>query len=81
MHCAFCCIISLRDENCTERHEEFFQSNLSLIADHGSRAVYGMNCLRSRGCRDRGLESHFGHRYLVFVLCVRFCVCIQLGAL
>jgi hypothetical protein len=33
-----------------------------------------MNCLRSRGRRDRGFESLSGHGCLVFVLRVRFSV-------
>jgi hypothetical protein len=44
------------------------------MAGHGSRTVYDMNSLRSRGRRDRGFESHSGHGCLVFVLCVRFSV-------
>jgi hypothetical protein len=44
-------------------------------AGHGSRAVYGMNCLHPFGCCDPGFESHLGqgclvclHVYSVFVL-------------
>jgi hypothetical protein len=39
---------------------------------HGSRAVWGINCLRSLGRCDRGFESHLGHGCLV---CVCVCVC------
>jgi hypothetical protein len=45
-----------------------------IMATHGSRAVYGMNCLRSRGRRDRGLELSSGHGCVVFGLCVCFSV-------
>jgi hypothetical protein len=37
-----------------------------------------MNCLRSRGRRDRGFESYPGHGCLVFVLCVRFSVFVYM---
>jgi hypothetical protein len=36
-----------------------------------------MNCLRSRGLRDRWFESHSGHKCLVFALCVRFSVFVS----
>jgi hypothetical protein len=39
--------------------------------DHGSRAVWGMNCLRSLGCCNRRFESYWG-----MDVCVRlFCLC------
>jgi hypothetical protein len=41
----------------------------SHIAGHGSRAVEGMNCLRSLGSWDRMFESHTRHGCLV-------CVCV-----
>jgi hypothetical protein len=45
-------------------------------AGHSSRAVYGMNCLRSLGRGDGGFESHARYGCLLCV-CVRlFCVCI-----
>jgi hypothetical protein len=53
---------------------------LSLCwAGHGNPAVQGMNCLRSRRRRDRGFETHSGHRCLVFVLRVRFFLCLCTG--
>jgi hypothetical protein len=57
--------------------------NLAISsAGHGSRAVWGMYCLRSLGSRDRGFESHSGHGRLVFVyMCAFFCVCVQVEAL
>jgi hypothetical protein len=42
-------------------------------AGHGSRVVWGKDCLRSLGRYDRGFEYHFGHGYL---MCVFFCVCV-----
>jgi hypothetical protein len=44
---------------------------------HGSRAVWGMYCLRSLGSWDCGLESHSGHGCLMCV-CVFFCACVVL---
>jgi hypothetical protein len=41
-----------------------------------SRAVEGMNCLRSLGLWDCGFESHSGHGFFVFMLC--FCICVVL---
>jgi hypothetical protein len=44
---------------------------VSVTADHGGRAVWGMNCLRSLERLDRVFESHSKHG----CLCVRlFCV-------
>jgi hypothetical protein len=48
-------------------------SNL-LSAGHGSRAVWGMHCLRSLVSRDHGFESHSGHGCLMCV-CVFLCLC------
>jgi hypothetical protein len=45
-------------------------------ADHGGRAVLGMNCLRSLGRWDRGFESHSRHGCMcVFILCLCCSVC------
>jgi hypothetical protein len=47
----------------------FTEPTLS-IADHGSRAVWGMNSLRSLGCRDRRFESYWGMDVCVGLFCV-----------
>jgi hypothetical protein len=42
-------------------------------ADHGGRAAYGMNILRSLERWDRGFESHLRHGYMcAFILFVLF---------
>jgi hypothetical protein len=47
-----------------------------ILARHSSRAVQGMNCLRSLGRCDWGFESRSRHGCLV---CMRlFCVCVFL---
>jgi hypothetical protein len=43
-----------------------------LMAGHGSRAVWGMNCLRLLGRCDSGFESHLGHECLVCVFVVLY---------
>jgi hypothetical protein len=50
-----------------------FWYSLYYNAGHGSRAIWGMNCLRSLGRCDCGFETVFGHGCLVCV-----CVCIFL---
>jgi hypothetical protein len=47
------------------------------MACHGSRAIWGMNCLRSLGRWDHEFESNSRHECLV---CMRiFCVCLETG--
>jgi hypothetical protein len=61
-------------------HHNFIWWRVYRTAGYGGRAVWGMNCLPSRGHRDHGFESQSGHGCLVFVLCVVcafFCVCVQ----
>jgi hypothetical protein len=53
-----------------------FRFTDTLIAGHGSQAVWGMYCLRSVGGRDHGFESHSGHGCL---MCVCVCVVLCLG--
>jgi hypothetical protein len=55
--------------------DQVYTQQLKKKADHGSRVVKGMNCLRSLGRWDRRFESY--SRYGCF--CMRlFCVCVVL---
>jgi hypothetical protein len=47
-----------------------------MCVSHSSRAVYGMNCLRSLGSWDRGFESHIRHGCLVCVYSVFVLSCV-----
>jgi hypothetical protein len=51
--------------------------NKQLIAGRGSRAVWGMNSLRSFGGRDCGFESRLGHGCLMVCICVSLCLCCR----
>jgi hypothetical protein len=54
-----------------------FLCDFVCLAGHGSRAVYGMHCLRSLGRWDRGFKTNTRHGCLTCV-CVFLCLCDEL---
>jgi hypothetical protein len=61
----------------TERSNQgLIWGTIPSCADHSSRAVWGMNCVRSLEGWDRGFESHSRHGCL-YRVCL-FCVCVVL---
>jgi hypothetical protein len=52
-------------------NEYYLHTCIKFQADHSSRAVWGMKCLRSLEHWDRGFESHSRHGCLsLFILCL-----------
>jgi hypothetical protein len=63
------------------RQRSDLYKRLRCTAGHGSRAVWGMYCLRSLASRDRGFGSHARHGCLVCVCVYSVCVvlCLRRG--